>query len=115
MNAKNEFINHVGNSNILCCSIEFGDDEDSDDYIIGLTTGWTKDEFDLLMEKLNREYDPGYGCQILFGTIWYTDGTWSDRFEYDGSENWQYNKCPDIPSILNRIDKVRDSKLSKIL
>jgi len=43
---------------------------------------------------LNIEYDSGYGSQELDGYIWYADGTWSDRGEYDGSEWWQHQVCP---------------------
>ena len=57
----------------------------------------------------------GYGGQELFGTIWYEDGTWSDRGEYDGSEWWNYNKCPDIPDDVKRLDKERDQKINKII
>lgn len=48
----------------------------------------------------NLEYDEGYGGQELFGTIWYIDGTWSERGEYDGSEWWQHKSCPIIPDYL---------------
>lgn len=48
------------------------------------------------LDKLNVVYDCGYGGQELFGTIWFTDGTWLSRYEYDGAEGWQYNICPEI-------------------
>jgi hypothetical protein len=43
------------------------------------------------------DYYSGYGGQTLFGTIWYTDGTWSTRGEYDGSEWWDHKTRPDVP------------------
>ena len=49
------------------------------------------------LDQIDFEYDNGFGCQELFGTIWYEDGTWSSRGEYDGSEWWEYNSCPKIP------------------
>jgi hypothetical protein len=55
-----------------------------------------------LQDALNHthfEYHSGFGSQYLFGTIWYADGTWSSRGEYDGSEWWEYNKCPPIPEV----------------
>ena len=64
---------------------------------------------------INKDYDAGYGSQELYGTIWYKDGTWSTRGEYDGSEWWDYHCVPEIPVKLNRIDKVRDIKIDKIL
>jgi len=48
------------------------------------------------LASLDFIYDAGYGGQELYGTIWYTDGTWSERGEYDGSEWWEYKKCPEI-------------------
>jgi hypothetical protein len=60
-------------------------------------------------------YYNGYGSQELFGIIWYVDGSWSERVEYDGSEWWGYRSCPKIPSNVRRIDKERDKKLNQII
>jgi hypothetical protein len=75
----------------------------------------TKDEWNEFLNKLDFEYDSGYGSQELFGTIWYEDGTWSDRGEYDGSEWYEYHMCPEVPSELKRIDRVRDNKINEII
>lgn len=48
------------------------------------------------MVALDFEYHNGYGGQNFFGVIWYEDGTWSSRGEYDGSEWWEYNAVPDV-------------------
>ena len=48
-----------------------------------------------VLPRLDFEYDSGYGAQELFGFIWYADGTWSSRDEYDGAECWKHNICPD--------------------
>jgi len=50
-----------------------------------------------VLPLLDFEYDNGYGGQELFGNVWYTDGTWSERGEYDGSEWWEHKVCPPIP------------------
>lgn len=47
-----------------------------------------------VLPLLDVEYDEEYGEQNLFGYIWYTDGTWVERSEYDGSEWSSYKKCP---------------------
>ena len=47
-----------------------------------------------VLPELDFNYDNGYGGQELYGYIWYTDGTWSERGEYDGSEWWEYKKTP---------------------
>ena len=53
---------------------------------------------DDVLPNLDFEYDAGYGDQDVHGNIWYTDGTWSERAEYDGAEWWEHKKCPDIPN-----------------
>ena len=75
----------------------------------------TQEEYDEFLKSLDFNYDSGYGTQELFGRIWYRDGSWSERYEYDGSENWDYKSRPEIPTNLNRIDKIREEKLNQIL
>ena len=112
MNAKEEFISHVNARPVLCAKIhgDYGDPA-----VFNLTTGWGVEDWSKFLSSLDFEYDAGYGGQNLFGTIWYQDGTWSDRGEYDGSEWWDYHYCPNIPSELDRKDKVREQKLNQIL
>jgi hypothetical protein len=116
-NAKDEFLRHISNREVLCAQIQKGDDYgyDNNNPSFNLTTGWIKEDWDSFLSNLDFDYDSGYGAQELFGTIWYVDGTWSDRVEYDGSEWWQHQSCPNIPQELNRVDKVRDKKLNQIL
>jgi hypothetical protein len=96
-NANQEFLEHTKNKTILCAKLTFGDPgwHDSVSYVIPL--GYYRCDLELFLNQINKEYDSGYGGQELFGTIWYTDGTWSTRGEYDGSEWWEYHTCPDIP------------------
>ena len=118
-NAKQEFLKHISEwpgREVLCAQIQKGYDYDKEQSaVFNLTTGWTKEDWDSFLSDLDFEYDSGYGGQELFGTIWYVDGTWSERGEYDGSEWWQYQSCPNIPQELNRVDKVREQKLNQIL
>lgn len=46
---------------------------------------------------MDFDYDSGYGGQEIYGFIWYEDGTFSERGEYDGSEWFSYVKTPEIP------------------
>ena len=115
MNAKSEFINHIGGRLVLCAQIQKGDDYDDGSSVFNLTTGCDSEDWSKFLSDIDFEYDAGYGGQNLFGTIWYSDGTWSDRGEYDGSEWWVYNHCPNIPNELDRKDKVREIKLNQIL
>lgn len=114
-NARIEFLNHINGREVLCAIIQSGDEYSQSVSKFYLTTGWTKEEWDEFLSGLNFDYDSGYGGQELFGTIWYVDGTWSERGEYDGSEWWEHHVCPDIPTELNRLDKVREKKLNQIL
>lgn len=48
------------------------------------------------IDKLDINYDDGYGIHEIFGFISFKDGTWMERGEYDGSERWDYKKCPTV-------------------
>lgn len=113
MNAKEEFLKHTENKLITCAQLhfEYYHDEESknfdDNYhynfenekidYINLPVNYTDKQYQEFLTKIDKNYDSGYGGQELYGTIWYNDGTWSDRGEYDGSEWWEYHKCPEIP------------------
>ena len=119
-NAKKELITHVNGREILCAHIRFGEELDDDNELNKmdihiLTTGNTKEDLEIFLNGLDKDYDSGYGGQELFGTIWYKDGTWSTRGEYDGSEWWENHICPEIPKELVRLDKERSEKLNSIL
>ena len=94
MNAKQEFIEHIQLRQVKCATIGMGDFGFHS--VINLKEGYTPEELDAFLEGLDFNYDNGFGGQELFGTIWYTDGTWSTRGEYDGSEWWEYHICPEI-------------------
>jgi hypothetical protein len=115
MNAKEEFIKHIGGRKVLCAKIQKGDDYDDHPSVFNLTTGWDSEDWSKFLSGIDFDYDSGYGGQNLFGTIWYSDGTWSERGEYDGSEWWEHRERPQIPVELDRKDKVREQKLNQIL
>jgi hypothetical protein len=95
-NAKEEFLEQIDGKIVLAAFIQkYNEDDDTSKYL--LKKGFTNEEFLLFIESLNFDYDSGFGGQELFGTIWYKDGAWSSRCEYDGSEWWEYNKCPELP------------------
>ena len=54
--------------------------------------------FEEFLSQLNFEYDEDMGEQELFGTVWFEDGTWLSREEYNGREWWVHNICPPIPT-----------------
>lgn len=87
MNARKELLEHVRGKKVELVKIA----------IFNSCGGIIRIEGTLeeVIPLLDFEYDIGYGGQELFGYIWYDDGTWSSRGEYDGSEWWEYIKCPD--------------------
>jgi hypothetical protein len=113
MNAKEEFLEHIkfagGKENLLCASIKL------DKIEAYLTTEYTEEEYEEFLNSLDIQYDSGYGSQNMYGDIWYKDGTWSDRGEYDGSECWNHMKMPTIREELRNYARERDVKINDIL
>ncbi len=101
MNAKEEFLGHIRDRKVLCADMAHQDCwHNGPNSEFKLPVSYTQEQYDEFINSLDFEYDKGYGGQELFGTIWYKDGTWSDRGEYDGSEWWDYQSCPGIPQEL---------------
>jgi len=89
-NAKRELIAHVEEREVELVRIVFGERYgDAPSKII-------EGSLDEVLSQLDFEYNNGYGGQNLFGYIWYKDGTWSERGEYDGSEWWEYMSRPPL-------------------
>ena len=91
MNAKKELLDHIKDREVKYVQAirEISYDEK-------VTIEGALDE---VLPKLDFEYDKGYGVQELKGTIWYSDGTWSDRGEDAGSEWWEHQACPSLPNV----------------
>ena len=100
IDAKEEFLEHTAGKKILCAIITTCEYYWQDFNTFLLKRNYTELDYQHFLKQINYKYDDGYGSQNLFGTIWYTDGTWSSREEYDGSEWWVYNECPAIPNDL---------------
>lgn len=100
-NAKTEFSEFVEDKpKVICALLE-------DVYYVHhekkswlLKVGYSEQDYKDFLEAINFKYDDGYGSQQLGGTIWFKDGTYADRGEYDGSEWWEYHKTPEIPKEL---------------
>ncbi len=88
-NAKKEILKEVGDKDVELVRIVFG--RTYDDNPIQIIEGELSD----VLPALDFSYDSGYGCQFLRGYIWYKDGTWSERGEYDGSEWWEHKVRPE--------------------
>ena len=100
-NAKEEFLQHAANRAVKCAEISIFDDVTYEpNGVAGLPVDYTQDELDAFLKAIDIKYNNGYGTQELFGVIWYMDGTYSTRWEYDGSEGWEHHQCPVIPEKL---------------
>ncbi len=97
-NAKEEFLTHTNGKQIKCAVLDFDSDHIVKEFTLNLN--YNKIDFEHFLFQLDFCYDNGYGFQELYGTIWYIDGTWSERAEYDGSEWWVHHSCPEIPEQL---------------
>jgi hypothetical protein len=102
-NAKKELEQLLqGKAKVKCASITKGCQYDYEDPCpkFELKVNHTEEDFQSFLKSLNFDYNSGYGGQELFGTVWLEDGTWCTRGEYDGSEWWEHNQLPEIPSEL---------------
>jgi hypothetical protein len=86
-NAKEELLKHIGERDVEVVSIIFGCPYDD-------VRKQIKGNLAAVLPMLDFEYDNGFGSQYLRGYIWYADGTWSERAEYDGSEWWEHKIRP---------------------
>lgn len=98
-NLKEELNNHIDTKSVKCIYLKYDkffgcEDELVEEYYLKI--GYTDEDKKEFLSKLDFEYDDGYGSQELFGTIWYEDGSWSERGEYDGAEWWEHKLCPPI-------------------
>ena len=106
VNAKLEFLRMTGGmENVKCAWVfysetSFYDDEGDERY--DLPVDYTDEQWDNFLKALDFDYDAGFGTQMLDGTVWFHNGNWLDRDEYDGSEWWVYRQAPKIPSVLLR-------------
>lgn len=100
INAKQEFIKAVGTKQIKCASIAYCLESATAESRHTLHVGYTQSEYDAFLVSLDFVYDNGFGAQHLFGTVWLVDGTWLERYEYDGEEQWVHDSMPEIPKEL---------------
>lgn len=96
-NAKDEFIEQVGDKKVVCASITKGYSYKDNNKKFVLKVGYSDSDYEEFLKQLDFNYSNGFGGQELDGIILYEDGVWSERGEYDGSEWWETHKYPNIP------------------
>lgn len=109
MNTKEELLSKLeqiekwyGGTKMICATIThepygYWHDEDYQPKPHVLKQNYTPVELKKFLNSIDFDYDSGYGSQQLFGTVWFTNGIWMDRHEYDGSEHWDIHRYPAIP------------------
>jgi len=105
MNAMEEMldlINISAQTGIRCAKILFYSDGWSADKTIILKDNYDHKELIKFFEELDFEYSYGPVCWGIYGTVWFLDGTYADREEYDGSECWRIHRTPEIPKELTK-------------
>ena len=105
MNAKKELLDHIKDREVKYVRVIREISYDDKMTIEG--------SLDAVLLLLDFDYDSGYGGQELEGTVWYSDGTWSDRGEYDGSEWWEHRECPSLPNTKHSRRRSADASCSK--
>ena len=65
---------------------------EQDVMFVGSADGEYRVSWDKFKEISNFEYDNGYGGQeVAYDLIvYFKDGSWLERYEYDGSERWYF-------------------------
>ena len=95
MNAKQELLDIIESHpvqvwfmnphTIKCCEIrmEYYTFDDDTSKVISLKEGYTEEEYEEFLNKLDFDYDAGYGSQHMYGTVWLTEpGVWMERREH---------------------------------
>lgn len=101
MNAKTEFLLECKGKTLICAELTFGRDYRPDDQnTFYLKKGYTSEQYKKFLSDIDQQYDDGYGSQELYGLIWFKNGIWSERHEYDGFECWVGKQYPKIPKEL---------------
>lgn len=102
VNARDEFTGFTEDlPDIRCAEVKVSRHCEDPKVVATLCENYGPWEVKKFLDALDFMYDDGYGSQKLFGTIWFLDGSWADRHEYDGAEWWVHRKLPKIPVYLN--------------
>jgi hypothetical protein len=103
-NAKTELLDRLEDiskrTTLLCAHVlyspgEFAD-ENTKEKVCVLPVNFTEKQYNEFLASLDFVYDPGYGTQHIYGTVWFEDNSWMERMEYDGSEWWRHVTVPPI-------------------
>lgn len=88
INAKEELLEHIKDRPVEYVRVTYKPSHNKSTTYEGV--------LDSVINNIDFSYNNWYVRQQLFGTIWYADGSWSEREEYDGSEWWEHKYRPEI-------------------
>ena len=114
VSVNKEFLSHLeeiqkNNKEVISAIMVLNRFPDTDLKIV-LNINYSENEYNNFLKVSDVKYENGFGLQELYGYIWYNDGTWSERHEYDGEEEWRYKKCPSFQDTLNFITKIKEEQ-----
>lgn len=94
----NDLIEQEIDGKIRWAEISYSEDMYTRSKIAYLRPNRTSEDIGKFIDDLFAiEYYDGFGHQELFGNVVFKDGSWLERWEYDGSEGWVRKSCPDEP------------------
>ena len=64
--------------------------------IIFLKLDYTETDYKEFLSGLDFDC---VGSEDLVGTVWLEDNSWLSWKVFDGEEEWEYNKLPEIPDV----------------
>jgi hypothetical protein len=99
-NAKKELLSILGDSRPKCAVIQYMINFDEIDKLIILKCGYTEDEWNIFLDRLDFEYSTWNEVEYLNGTIWMLDGTWYERMGFTAPAYWEHLRLPIIPKLL---------------
>ena len=109
-NCKKELTRKIQAKNrvVKCAELRFDDYNKIFKKTCRLPVNYTEKQHEYFLQSLDFAYNAKHGPQCLFGTVWFTDGTWLERFECNGGEWWVHRVCPEIPGFLLQTELKED-------
>lgn len=99
INCKEEFLRHTAETRaeVKAAIIERYSNPREDEKAFVLPIGYTEDQLRSFLQSIDFEYagDNKHRAEII-GSIWYSDGSWSERDWYYEKEWWEHRVTPDI-------------------
>lgn len=105
-NAKSEFLSHVDfvQTKVKCAVIKpWILDDDTKVYNrfkFTLPCNYSPEQYSEFLNLMEFEYDDTMDEQMIFGTIWFDDDSWSARDGPYDSDWWVHHRVPPIPENL---------------